>query len=381
MHFNLTAEQARFQQAARAFAREKVARAAAAIDERDEFPSELVKQAGTLGLMGVRIPVEWGGAGLDHVAYALALEEVARASATLAVILVVNNSLVVEPILRFGSDGQKRRWLAPLARGEQGGAFALSEEEAGTDAANQQTAAVRRPDGGYQLSGRKTWVTCATNADVAIAFAAETSTVGKRPVSAFLVPMDTRGLGKGPRDESMGVRGIGGTDLTFDDVSVPADAMLGARGEGFELARWAFEGARIAIAAQAIGIGQAAFDEARRHAKHRKTFGKPIATYEAIQFMLADSVTELDAARMLTLKAAAARDEQDRCGVEASMAKLYASEAAARATDRAMQILASAGYRRGSLLERLYRDVRAAEMYPGTSEVQRMIVSAGVLRK
>ncbi len=381
MHFTLTAEQAAFQQTARTFAREKVAPVAAAIDERDQFPVDLVRSAGTLGLMGVTIPSEWGGAGLDYVSYVLALEEVARASATLAVILVVNNSLVAEPLFRFGTDEQKRRWLRALASGEQVGAFALSEEDAGTDAANQQTTAAHVPGGGYQLAGRKTWVTCATNASVAIVFGGEPTATGKRPVSAFLLPLDAPGVVRGPRNESMGVRGLGGTDLELRDVQVPAGAMLGAWGEGFEIARWAFEGARIAIAAQAIGIGQAAFEQARDHAKQRKTFGKPISTYEAIQFMLADSATEIDAARVLTLKAAATKDKQDRCGVEAAMAKLYAAEAAARATDRAMQILASAGYRRGALVERLYRDVRAAEMYPGTQEVQRMIVSAAVLRK
>ncbi|MGE5357948.1 MAG: acyl-CoA dehydrogenase family protein [Bacteroidales bacterium] len=381
MHFNLTSEQARFEQVARDFARNAVAPLAQAIDERDEFPAALAREAGGLGLMGVTVPRQWGGAGLDTVSYVLALEQVARASATMAVILVVNNSLVVEPLARFGSDDQKARWLAPLARGEQVGAFALSEEEAGTDAANQQTVAVRA-DRGFRLNGRKTWVTCASHASVIIVFA--TLADERRPdgaVSAFLVPADSPGLSRGARSESMGVRGLGGMDIELRDVHVAPDQMLGAAGEGFELARWAFEGARIAIAAQAVGIGEVAFDESRRHAKQRKTFGKPIASYEAIQFMLADSATEIDAARVLTLRAAAARDARDRCGVEAAMAKLYASEAAARATDRAMQILASAGYRRGSLVERLYRDVRASEMYPGTSEVQRMIVSGAVLRK
>ena len=381
MHFNFTPEQAAFQKAARRFARERVAPAAAAIDERDEFPTDLVKEAGALGFMGATIPKEWGGAGADYVGYALALEEIARASATLAVILVVNNSLVVEPLLRFGSDAQKRRWLRTLATGERVGAFALSEEDAGTDAANQHTQASERPGGGFRLSGRKTWVTCAEVADAVIVFSGEGSAEGKRAVSAFLLPMKTRGIARGPRDQSMGVRGLGAIDVELRDVDVEADAMLGERGQGFEIARWAFEGARIAIAAQAIGIGAVAFDEARAHAKKRHTFGKPIADYEAVQFMLADSATELDAARMLTLKAAAAKDERERCGTEAAMAKLYASEAAARATDRAMQILASAGYRRGSTLERLYRDVRAAEIYPGTSEVQRMIISGAVLRK
>ncbi len=381
MQFNLTPEQAAFQQAARKFARERVAPAAAAIDERDQFPIELVKESGARGFMGATIPKEWGGAGADYVAYALALEEIARASATLAVILVVNNSLVVEPLARFGSEAQKQRWLGPLARGERVGAVALAEEDAGTDAANQQTEALALPSGGYHLRGRKTWVTCAEAADVVIVFSAEGPATGKRAVSAFLVPLDTPGIVRGPRNRSMGVHGLGAADVELNDVEVPAEAMLGERGQGFEVARWAFEGARIAIAAQAIGIGAVAFDEARAHAKKRHTFGKPIAAYEAIQFMLADSATELDAARMLTLKAAATKDERERCATEAAMAKLYASEAAARATDRAMQILASAGYRRGSTLERLYRDVRAAEMYPGTSEVQRMIISGAQLRK
>jgi butyryl-CoA dehydrogenase len=381
MHFNVSPEQAAFQQAARRFAREAVAPVAAAIDERDEFPTDVVKQAGALGFMGVTIAKDWGGAGLDYLSYTLALEEIARASATLAVILVVNNSLVVEPLARFGTGGQKERWLRALATGQSIGGFALSEEDAGTDAANQQTIAEAIPGGGFRLNGRKTWVTCAAVADVLIMFAGEASATGKRPVSAFLVPADTRGVVRGPRNQSMGVRGLGALDLELKDADLPADALLGARGAGFEIARWAFEGARIAIAAQAIGIGQVAFDEARAHAKRRHTFGKPIASYEAIQFMLADSATELAAARVLTLKAAATKDEQERCGVEAAMAKLYASEAAARATDRAMQILASAGYRRGSTLERLYRDVRAAEMYPGTSEVQRMLISGAMLRK
>ncbi len=381
MQFNLSAEQAAFQQAARRFARERVAPVAAAIDERDEFPIDLVKEAGAQGFLGATIPREWGGGGADYVSYALALEEIARASATFAVILVVSNSLVTEPLLRFGSEAQKKRWLRALTTGERVGAFALSEEDAGTDAANQHTPAAALPGGGFRLTGRKTWVTCAAAADVVIAFAGEGSATGKPAVTAFLLPMDTSGVARGPRNQSLGVHGLGGIDLELNDVDLPAEAILGARGQGFEIARWAFEGARIAIAAQAIGIGAVAFDEARSHAKKRHTFGKPIATYEAIQFMLADSATELDAARMLTLKAASATDERERCGTEAAMAKLYASEAAARATDRAMQILASAGYKRGSTLERLYRDVRAAEMYPGTSEVQRMIISGAVLRK
>jgi butyryl-CoA dehydrogenase len=378
MNFEPTAEQQAFDARARAFAETEVAPRAQGIDESDEFPRDLVTRCGELGLMGVTIPQAQGGAGLDYVASAAALETVARASATLAVILAVNNSLVAEPILEFGSDEQKARWLTPLASGRAVGAFALSEENAGTDAANQQTRVTH--DGfGYRLSGQKVWVANAVAADVVIVFAAGQPSVESRGISAFLVPMDAKGIRKRARNDSLGVRGLGCMDLDFEDVRVDSDQLLGAPGRGFAIARWALDGGRIAIAAQALGVGQAALDEALAYAKARHTFGQPIANYQAIQWMLADMSTELDAARMLTLKAAAAKAAGDRVSLEASMAKLYASEAAHRAADKAMQILASAGYRRGSRVERLFRDVRATEIYQGTSEVQRMIIAANVI--
>jgi butyryl-CoA dehydrogenase len=378
MNFEPTAEQQAFEAKVRAFAEAEVAPRAQGIDESDEFPRDLVSRCGELGLMGVTIPQAQGGAGLDYVASAAALETVARASATLSVILAVNNSLVAEPILEFGSDEQKTRWLAPLASGRAVGAFALSEENAGTDAANQQTRVTH--DGfGYRLSGQKVWVANAVAADVVIVFAAGQPSVESRGISAFLVPMDAKGIRKRARNDSLGVRGLGCMDLDFEDVRVDSDQLLGAPGRGFAIARWALDGGRIAIAAQALGVGQAALDEALAYAKARHTFGQPIANYQAIQWMLADMSTELDAARMLTLKAAAAKAAGDRVSLEASMAKLYASEAAHRAADKAMQILASAGYRRGSRVERLFRDVRATEIYQGTSEVQRMIIAANVI--
>jgi butyryl-CoA dehydrogenase len=290
----------------------------------------------------------------------------------------VNNSLVAEPILEFGSEEQRARWLGPLASGRTIGAFALSEEHAGTDAANQQTRVTH--DGfGYRLSGQKVWVANAVAADVAIVFAAGQPDVDSRGISAFLVPMDSPGIRRRARNDSLGVRGLGCMDLDFEDVRVDSDQLLGMPGKGFAIARWALDGGRVAIAAQALGVGQAALDEALAYAKTRQTFGQPIANYQAIQWMLADMATELDAARMLTLKAAATRAAGERVSLEASMAKLYASEAAHRAADKAMQILASAGYRRGSRVERLFRDVRATEIYQGTSEVQRMIIAANVL--
>lgn len=378
MDLELSEAQQAFGERVRAFADADVEPRAREIDESDAFPRDLIARCGELGLMGVTVPRALGGAGLDYVAYALALEALARASATVAVILAVNNSLVVEPILAFGTDEQKARWLEPLVTGRAVGAFALSEQNAGTDAANQQTRVTH--DGfGFRLGGQKVWVANAVAADVAIVFAAGQPDVDSRGISAFLVPLDAKGITRRARNDSLGVRGLGCMDLDFEDVRVDSDQLLGAPGKGFAIARWALDGGRVAIAAQALGVGQAALDEALAYAKTRETFGQPIANYQAVQWMLADMATELDAARMLTLKAASAKATQERVSLEASMAKLYASEAAHRAADKAMQILASAGYRRGSRVERLFRDVRATEIYQGTSEAQRMIIAAGVL--
>lgn len=376
MILELTEPQRAFQQQVARFASERVAPRAAAIDESGEYPLDLVREAAKLGLMGVTIPRELGGAGRDYVSYAVALEELARASAVIAVIAAVNNSLVAEPIAKYGTDLQKQAWLARLASGEAIGAFALSEEEAGSDAANQHTVA-RLDDRGYVITGRKVWVANAEAADLLIVFAATQPGLRGRGVSAFLVPMDTPGIGRAVTADSLGVRGLGCMDLDLANVRVGADALLGAPGEGFRIAMAALDGGRVAIAAQAIGVGQAALDEALGHAKAREAFGQPIANYQAIQWMLADMATELDAARMLTLKAASRIPGE--ATLEASMAKLYASEAAHRAADKAMQILASRGYRRGSVVERLFRDVRATEIYQGTSEIQRMVIAERIL--
>src|SRR5204863_4787137 len=264
-----------------------------------------------------------------------------------------------------------------LASGEAIGAFALSEADAGTDAANQQTRAIRAGNG-FRITGRKVWVANADAASVAIVMAATRPGMRGQGVTAFLVPMDTPGITRTARADSLGVRGLGCMDLEFD-ISVGEDHVVGSVDQGFRLAMWALRGGRVAIAAQALGIGQAALDAAIAYAKTREQFGQPIANYQAIQWMLADMATELEAARMLTLKAAAAKDRQEKSALEASMAKLAASEAAHKAADKAMQILASAGYRRGSVVERLFRDVRATEIYQGTSEAQRMIIAANVL--
>lgn len=378
MTFSFTSEQQAFLDAVRRFADSRVAPHAAELDTTGVYPRALVDEAATLGLMGLCISKDFGGAARDYVTYAAAIEIVSSASATLAVILTVNNSLVAETIEQFGTSEQRDTWLGALASGKAIGSFALSEAEAGSDAANQQTVA-RLDDRGYIINGRKVWVANAEVADVAIVFAATEPDARGRGISAFLVPLDAKGVTRVPSPESLGVRGLGCVDLDLQDVRVDARALLGESGRGFRVAMRALEGGRVAIAAQALGVGQAALEEALRYSRARHAFGQPIGNFQAIQFQLSDIATELSAARMLTWKAADTRDRAPRASLEAAMAKLQASEAAHRAADRAMQILASAGYRRGSLVERLFRDVRAAEIYQGTSEIQRMIIAEHIL--
>jgi butyryl-CoA dehydrogenase len=377
MVLELTADQRAFKETAERFARDYVAPRAAGIDRSGEFPGDVINAAADAGLCGIAIPSRFGGLGRDYVSYAVAIEAIAKASATVAVSLSVTNSLVGEVIAHAGTDAQRERWLRRLASGEILGAFALSEPDAGTDAANQQTTATRT-DGGYHIRGRKVWVANAEDAAVAIVFASTRPGLRGQGITAFLVPMDASGIRRTARDDSLGVRGLGCMDLDFD-ATVADDHVLGQVDQGFALAMWALQGGRVAIAAQALGIGDAALGEAIAHAKQREQFGRPIASYQAIQWMLADMATELDAARLLTLKAADAKGRQDNISFEAAMAKLAASEAAHKAADKAMQILASAGYRRGSTVERLFRDVRATEIYQGTSEAQRMIIAGTIV--
>ncbi len=377
MHLELSSDHVTFRQAAREFARDVVAPRAAAIDESGVFPREVLEQAAARGLLGASIPREQGGGGLDYLSYVLAIEAIAGASATVAAAMVVQHSLVAEVLAHAGTAAQQTRWLAPLVTGTAVGAFALSEPEAGTDAANLQMAGERSGDR-FRLRGTKVWVANAEAADVVVVLARSVPGRRETGVTAFLVPMDTAGITRVARADSLGVRGLGCMDLAFD-VEVGVDAVVGEIDKGLALATWALQGARIAIAAQAIGIGEAALAQAMAHAKRRRTFGQPLAKHQAIQFMIADRATELEAARLLTWKAAAAKSSGGDAMLEASMATLAAAEAAHRAADQAMQILASAGYRRGSVVERLFRDVRAVEIYQGTSEAQRMIVAGRVL--
>lgn len=377
MFLDLTENQRTFRDAVSQFASDVIAPRAASIDESDAFPHDIIAACAERGLLGITVPKQWGGLGLDYVSYAAAIEAIAGASATVAASLVVHQSLVGDLLATHGRAPQKDLWLRRMTSGQAIAAFALSEPEAGTDAANQQTRAIRVADG-YRITGKKVWVANADAAAVCLLFACTRPGLRGQGVTAFLVPMDTPGIVRTARADSLGVRGLGCMDLEFD-ITVTDEQVLGAVDQGFRLAMWTLQGGRVGIAAQALGIGEAAIAEAIRFSKTRKTFGQPIASYEAIQWMLADVATELAAARMLTWRAADAKDRQERSRVESSMAKLAASEAAHRAADRAMQIMASEGYRRGSAIERLFRDVRATEIYQGTSEAQRMIIAQGIL--
>ena len=379
MYLELSEGQERVKAAAEDAARRLVAPAAAEIDRTGDYPLDLVRRLAADGWLGMTLPTDAGGRGLDHLSAALAIEAFARASATVSVILVVANALVGDVLLQFGTPGQRDTWMSRLATGDALGVFALSEADAGTDAANQQTIATRSGDG-WTLRGRKVWVANATHASVGLVFAATTPGARGRGITAFLLPLDRAGVRREPGADSLGVRGLGCMDLVLDEVHVHASDVIGAADDGFAVARWALAAGRVAIAAQALGVGQAALDEALRHARTRETFGRPIATYQAVQWFLADMATELEAARLLTYKAAVSWDQGTLSGAEASMAKLAASEAAHRAADKAMQVLASAGYRRGSVVERLFRDIRASEIYQGTSEVQRMVIAGEVIR-
>jgi len=379
MDLALSPEQQLLQKTAREFAQREVAPIAAEIDEQHRFPAELVRRMGELGLMGVAIPEAWGGSGMDTVSYVLALEEIAVACASTAVIMSVNNSLACDPILRFGSEAQKRDVLAPLAAGKKLGCFALSEPEAGSDAAAQQSRA--RLDGStWVLNGTKNFITNGPHADWIVLFAMTRPEAGHKGISAFLVPADAPGLRRGRPDRKLGITAAPCCQIFLEDCRVPDTALLGQEGDGFKVAMSTLDVGRIGIAAQSLGIARAALEASCRYATERSTFGKPIAQHQAIQFMLADMATETDAARLLTLRAAALKDRGVRHSTESAMAKLCASEVCNRAAKAAVQIHGGYGYLKDFPVERFYRDAKITEIYEGTSEIQRLIIAQSVLR-
>jgi butyryl-CoA dehydrogenase len=379
MDLELTPEQKLLRDTARDLATKEILPRAAEIDRAHVFPKAEVARLGELGLLGVMVPEKWGGAGMDALSYALALEEISRACASTGVIMSVQNSLVCAPLVASGTDAQRGRWLPDLATGKKIGCFALSEPEAGSDAAAQRTTAVKKGDG-WVLNGTKNFITNGPAASLMLVAANTSPGQGTRGISIFLVPTDAPGVRIGKPDDKLGIRGAVSAQVFLTDCAVGADALLGAEGEGFKIAMKSLDGGRIGIAAQAVGIARAAFEDAVRYAQERKTFGQPIADHQAIQFKLADMCTEIDAARLLLWRAAVKKDSGARYTSEAAMAKLFASEVANRVAKEALQVFGGYGYLADFPAERHYRDAKITEIYEGTSEIQRLVIASSLLK-
>lgn len=370
----LTDDQTMIRDAARTFAAERLKPFSAEWDRESRFPREALAEMGALGFMGMLVPEDYDGAAVDHVTYALAIEEIAAGDGAVSTIMSVHNSVGCMPILKFGSEDQKQRFLRPLARGEHLGAFCLTEPGAGSDAAALRTRA-RRSGNGWVLSGTKQFITSGKNADVAIVFAVTDPDAGRKGISAFVVPTDTPGFTVASIEHKLGQRCSDTAQIVFEDMVLTPDLMLGEEGQGLRIALSNLEGGRIGIAAQAVGMARAAFEAAVRYAGERETFGKPLTGHQAVAFRLADMATQIEAARQLVLNAARLRDAGLPCGKEAAMAKLFASEMAEKVCSDAIQVHGGYGYLADYGVEQIYRDVRVCQIYEGTSDVQRMVIS------
>jgi alkylation response protein AidB-like acyl-CoA dehydrogenase len=380
----LTEEHKLLQDMARDFAEKELAPIAAQIDQEGVFPTETVKKMGELGFMGIEIPEEYGGTGMDTLSYVLAMIEISKACASHGVIMSVNNSLVCHGILLFGTEKQKEAFLVPMASGEKLGAYSLTEPQAGSDPANMRCTAEYDPETDeYVINGLKAWVTSGPNADYIVLFAMTDKSKAHRGISAFVVDTTLPGFSPGKVEPKLGIRASFTSELVFENYRLPAWCRLGDEGMGFKIALAILDAGRIGIAAQAVGIAEAAFEAARDYAKEREQFGKPIAAFQGIQWMLADMKTRLEAARLLTYQAALAKDESEKAGtrysLEAAMAKLNASEAAMWVTTKAVQIFGGNGYSKEYPVERYFRDAKITEIYEGTSEIQRMVIARCIL--
>ncbi|ACN14185.1 Acd4 [Desulforapulum autotrophicum HRM2] len=379
MSFKLSDEQLMIQSMVREFSRKVVAATAAERDQTKEFPWKNFKQMGELGLMGMMIPTEYGGEGADAVSYVLALSEIAYSCASTSVVMSVQNSIVCESINRFGTEEQKQTFLVPLAQGEIIGAFALTEPDAGSDPVSQTTTAVR-DDNNYVINGTKRFITSGKNSRAVIVTAKTDETARHKGISAFLVAKDTPGLIVGHMEDKMGLRASDTTDLIFENCRVPASALLGNEGDGFKIAMAGLDSGRIGIAAQSLGVAQAALDASVKYAKKRKQFGKAIANHQGIRWQIADMATQIEAARQLVMSAASMKDRKENYTTQASMAKLFASEMVNQVTARAIQIHGGYGFTKDYPVERFYRDARVFTIYEGTSEIQRIVISNSVLK-
>ncbi len=379
MDLSLNDEQQMIRQIAREFADKELLPTAAEYDENQQFPYDIWKKLGQMGFMGLLVPEEYGGVGADTVSYVLALEEIARGNPAVSTIMSVNNSLTCYGTLRFGTEAQKRKYLPALATGEKLGGYALSEAGSGSDAVRMKTRAVKSGDK-YILNGSKMFITSGESGHVFLVFAVTDPDKGANGISCFVVEKGMPGFRAGKKLDKLGMRASDTTELLFEDCEVPAENMLGEAGQGFKLAMQLLDGGRIGIATQALGIAQAAFEFARQYATQREQFGHPIYDFQAIQFMIADMATRIEASRLLIYQAATMRDAKVECGKQASMAKLFASETAMWVTTKAVQIYGGYGYIKEYPVERYFRDAKITEIYEGTSEIQRLVIAKNLLR-
>ena len=377
MDFRLTKEQLLVRKMVREFAENEVKPIASEIDEEERFPMETVEKMAKLGMMGIYFPKEYGGAGGDVLSYAITVEELAKVCGTTAVIVSAHTSLCCAPIFENGTEEQKQKYLPDLLSGRKLGAFGLTEPNAGTDASGQQTTAVLDGDH-YVLNGSKCFITNGSVADVFVVFAMTDPKLGNRGISAFIVEKGFPGFSQGKHEKKMGIRGSSTCDLIFEDCIVPKENLLGKEGAGFKIAMQTLDGGRIGIAAQALGIGEGAIDEAIKYTRERVQFKKRISSFQNTQFQLADMHTRMQAAQFLVYNAALKKQAHERCSMEAAMAKLFAAEAASDVTRRAVQLFGGYGYTREYPVERMMRDAKITEIYEGTSEVQRMVIAANL---
>ena len=379
MQLELNEQQKMIRNMVREFAEKEVAPIAAELDKKEEYPTKTLAKMAKLGLLGIIIPTEYGGAGLDTISYATVIEEISRKCASTGVVTSVHNSLTSGPIMKYGTDEQKKKYLPILAKGEKIGAFAATEPNAGSDLGAMKTTAVLKGNK-YIINGDKTFITSGPEAGIIIIFAITDKEAGAKGISAFIVESDMKGYKVGSIFEKLGINASKTSELIFENMEVPKENLLGKEGEGFKIALSTLDSGRIGIAAQAVGIAQAALDESIEYSKQREQFGRPIAKFQAIQWMIADMATRIEASRLLVYNAAYTKDKGERFGKEAAMAKLFASETAMEAVIKAVQIHGGYGYTKEYTVERLFRDAKITEIYEGTSEVQRMVIAGSLLR-
>ena len=379
MRFELTDEQKMIQKMVREFAEKEIESVAAELDQKEEYPTEILKKMASLGLLGIIIPPEYGGAGADTISYSLVVEEISKKCASTGVITSVHNSLVAWPIMKYGNEDQKKKYLPILAKGDKIGAFAGTEANAGSDLGAMESTAVLKGDQ-YIINGAKTFITSGSEAGILIVFAVTDKDAGNKGISAFIVENDMEGFSVGSIYEKMGIKASHTAELIFEDMKVPKENLLGKEGEGFKIALSTLDGGRIGIAAQAVGIAQATLEKCISYAQEREQFGKKLSRFQAIQWMIADMATQIEAARLLVLRAAHTKDQGIRFSKEAAMAKLYAAEMCMDAVIKGVQIHGGYGYTKEYPVERYFRDAKITEIYEGTSEIQRLVIAANLLR-